>query len=173
MPNVATRAEGFAVEGAARVRLDAQPVFSKEYRSFVKVREEKENVKTRELKRIDNNETDIKRPRPSLLKVRSSLPLLAAAYLAFHTHARWWLVAGGLAGGAAEEEGGPGAGQDDPDAATGAHRAHLLLLPATGALVAHGAARVHPAARGLPQGGAQRGLHLQQEGTHPARAASS
>ncbi len=73
------------MEGAARVRLDAQPVFSKEYRSFVKVREEKENVKTRELKRIDNNETDIKRPRPSLLKVRSSLPLLAAAYLAFHT----------------------------------------------------------------------------------------
>lgn len=58
------------MEGAARVRLDAQPVFSKEYRSFVKVREEKENVKTRELKRIDNNETDIKRPRPSLLKVR-------------------------------------------------------------------------------------------------------
>ncbi|ELR24349.1 uncharacterized protein ACA1_165590 [Acanthamoeba castellanii str. Neff] len=63
----------------------------------------------------------------------------------------------------AEEEGGPGAGQDDPDAAIGAHRAHLLLLPATGALVAHGAARVHAAARGLPQGGAQRGLHLQQE----------
>lgn len=68
--------KGFAVEGAARVRLDAQPVFSKEYRSFVKVREEKENVKTRELKRIDNNETDIKRPRPSLLKPKKKEDLV-------------------------------------------------------------------------------------------------
>lgn len=85
-------AEGFAVEGAARVRLDAQPVFSKEYRSFVKVREEKENVKTRELKRIDNNETDIKRPRPSLLKVRSSLSRCRILGIP-HTHARWWLMA--------------------------------------------------------------------------------
>jgi hypothetical protein len=57
------------VEGSARVRLDAQPVFSKEYRSFVKVREEKENVKLREVKRIVDTETDIKRPRPSLIKV--------------------------------------------------------------------------------------------------------
>lgn len=53
------------------MRWDAQPVFGQEYRSLVKVREEKENIKTREVKRYEGTETDIKPVRPTAIKVRS------------------------------------------------------------------------------------------------------
>jgi len=54
--------KGIVMEGTAQVRLDAQPVFNSEYRNFVKGREQKENFKSREVKVIQENETDVKRP---------------------------------------------------------------------------------------------------------------
>lgn len=52
------------------MRWDTQPVFSQEYRSLVKVREEKENVKTRFVKRVESTETDIKPVRPSTVATK-------------------------------------------------------------------------------------------------------